>query len=190
VRRTTPRRLRRLAPVVLTGLALTGLVLTGMPAAAVAASPCASAAGNPSTMTAAAVRADTLCLLNQERAAHGLSTLKLDRRLTRTALGHSREMVAERYFEHDSLSGQPYNGRIAATGWMNGRPTWIVGENLAWGSGSRATPRAIMNAWMHSPGHRHNILQRRFNVVGIGVEYGTPVAGPGNGITYTTDFGS
>ena len=185
MRPTSPRRLRRLTPVVLAGFAL-----TGVPAVAVADSPCGSAAGHPSTMTAAAVRADTQCLLNSKRAAHGLSALKLDRRLSRAALGHSRAMVAGRYFEHDSLSGRSFTGRIASTGWMKGRRRWLVGENIAWGAGSLATPRAIMRYWMGSAAHRDNILDGRFRVVGIGVQRGTPVAGLSDGITYTTDFGS
>jgi uncharacterized protein YkwD len=185
VRFAIPRRLGRLAPVVLAGCAL-----TGVPAVAAADSPCSSAAGQPSTMTVAAVRADTQCLLNRERAKHGLRALKMDSRLSRAALGHSREMVTKRYFAHDSHSGRPFGSRIASTGWMDGRQGWTVGENIAWGASSRSTPRAIVKSWMDSAGHRDNILLGRFTVIGIGVERGTPVAGVGGGITYTTDFGS
>ena len=180
-----PRRLGRLAPVVLAGCAL-----TGVPAAAAADSPCSSAAGKPSAMTVATVRADTHCLLNAERAKHGLSALKMDGRLSRAALGHSREMVTKRYFEHDSLSGRNFTGRIAGTGWMDGRQGWTVGENIGWGARSRSTPRAIVKSWMNSASHRDNILEHRFTVVGIGVKRGTPVPGVGGAITYTTDFGS
>jgi uncharacterized protein YkwD len=179
------RRLGRLVPV-----ALAGFALTGVPAVAEAASPCDSAGGTPSTMTSAAVISDTQCLLNRERAVHGLSALKLDRRLTRAALGHSRDMVAQQYFGHDSQSGGRFDSRIAATGWMRGRSDWSVGENIAWGSGSLSTPREIMTAWMHSAGHRHNILHGQFRVVGIGITRGAPVAGVNDGITYTTDFGT
>jgi uncharacterized protein YkwD len=178
-----PRRLGRLAPVVLAGCAL-----TGVPAVATAASPCSSAAGQTSTMTAASMLSDTQCLLNQERAENGLRALKLDSQLTRAALGHSRDMVTQRYFEHDSLSGRPFRSRIASTGWMDGRRRWKVGENIAWGAGPRATPRAIMSAWMRSPTHRANILHGGYRVVGIGVTDGTPVGLSGG--TYTTDFGS
>jgi uncharacterized protein YkwD len=187
VRRTTVRPLRRL---VVTGFVLAGSALGGT-AAVAAASTCApSSAGTAGTMTLAEVRAGTRCLLNEKRAAHGLRALKFDRRLTRTARRHSRDMVAETYFAHDSLSGQRFSGRIAATGWMHGRERWMVGENLAWGAGLRATPHAIMKAWMQSAAHRRNILQPRFRVLGVGVERGTPVAGQRDGITYTTDFGS
>ena len=98
-------------------------------------------------------------------------------------------MVANRYFAHDSRSGAGFSARIASTGWMHGRSAWNVGENIAWGSGALATPRAIVKAWMHSAGHRHNILQPRFHVIGIGIGAGAPT-GDGSGKTYTTDFGS
>lgn len=185
MRPTTSRRLRRLAPVFCAGSAL-----GGVPAAAAADSPCSSAAAEPSTMTPGAVRDDTQCLLNQERAHHGLGALTLDRQLNRAALGHSREMVKKGYFAHDSLSGQSFTGRIADTGWMRGRRRWAVGENIAWGAGALAIPRAIMNSWMNSPAHRHNILHGRYQAVGIGIKRGTPTTGPRNGITYTTDFGT
>jgi uncharacterized protein YkwD len=184
VHRTTSRRLGRLVAFVLAGFAF-----AGVPAVA-AASPCTTAGSTPGSMATAAVVADTQCLLNQERAAHGLKTLKLDGRLTRAALGHSRAMVAQQYFAHDSQSGLRFSSRIAATGWMRGRTDWTVGENIAWGSGSLSTPREIMNAWMHSAGHRHNILHSQFRVVGVGIERGAPVAGVSNALTYTTDFGT
>ena len=183
--RTTSRRLGRLVAFI-----LAGFVFTGVPTVAAAASPCATAGSTPGSMAPAAVVADTQCLLNQERAAHGLKALRLDRRLTRAALGHSRAMVAQQYFAHDSRSGRRFSSRIAATGWMRGRADWSVGENIAWGAGSLSTPREIMTAWMHSTGHRHNILHRQFRVVGIGIQRGAPVAGVSDAITYTTDFGT
>jgi uncharacterized protein YkwD len=174
MRPLTTRRLRRL---VVPALAVCSLAVTAAPAAA---SPCASGASARST---------TLCLINAERSAHGVRPLRLDQRLSRASLRHSRDMVAHRYFAHDSRNGSAFSARIASTGWMSGRRSWNVGENLAWGSGTLATPRAIVAAWMHSAGHRHNILQARFHVIGIGIGAGAPT-GNGSGSTYTTDFGS
>ena len=179
------RRLGRLVAFV-----LAGFVVTGVPAVAEAASSCATAGATPSAMTPAAVVNDTECLLNRERAGHGLKALSLDRRLTRAALGHSRAMVTQQYFAHDSRSGRRFSSRIAATGWMHGRADWSVGENIGWGSGSLSTPREMMKAWMHSAGHRHNIPHREFRVVGIGIQRGAPVAGVSDAITYTTDLGT
>ena len=73
---------------------------------------------------------------------------------------------------------------------MRGARSWTVGENLAWGSGTRSTPREIVNAWMKSPGHRANILQRRFREIGIGVVFEAPHGSSSTAATYTTTFGA
>jgi uncharacterized protein YkwD len=176
VRLSTPRRLRRLAVPIVAACSLTGAAA----APAVAASPCSSHSS---------ARTTTLCLINAERSAHGVRPLRLDSKLNTASVRHSREMVAKRYFAHESRSGARFSSRIARTGWMNGRDSWSVGENLAWGSGTQAAPRSIVTAWMHSAGHRHNLLSPRFRVIGIGIVDGAPVGADG-GSTYTTDFGS
>ena len=68
-------------------------------------------------------------------------------------------MVDHQYFAHEGRDGSQPAERIRATGYLSGGGAWRIGENLAWGTGDLATPRAIMAAWMHSPGHRANILQ-------------------------------
>jgi len=176
VRPITSRRLRRLA---LPAIAACGFASAAATPAS-AAAPCA---------TDSSMRASTLCLINAERSARDLRPLRLDRRLSTAARRHSRDMVAKHYFAHDSRSGARFSARIARTGWMNGRGAWNVGENLGWGSGTQATPRSIVAAWMNSAGHRHNILSAKFRVIGIGIALGTPV-GNAAGATYTTDFGS
>jgi uncharacterized protein YkwD len=151
----------------------------------------ASGCGDPAPeIGAPSVRTTTVCLLNAERQARGLAPLRADRRLARAAGSHSRDMVAHRYFAHDSRSGVPFSARIAATGWMQGRDTWSVGENLAWGGGRAAAPGAIVAAWMASSVHRRNILAPRFRTIGVGVAASLPIAAGGTGATYTTDFGS
>ena len=79
--------------------------------------------------------------------------------------------------------------RIKASGWVpNG--SWSAGENIAWGSGSLGTPASIVDGWMHSAGHRANILNGAFTQIGIGVAGGAPQAGIDDGGTYATDFTS
>lgn len=49
-----------------------------------------------------------------------------------------------------------------------------LGENIASGY---PTAAAVMRGWMHSPGHRRNILSRKFTRIGLGLAYtdnGTP----------------
>lgn len=186
MRQTTIRRLHRL-PVALIAACSIAIVL---PAAAGAAASCAHSTELPANLSAQQLRETTLCVLNQERADGGLRPLRLDTRLGRAAAGHSRDMVAHRYFAHDSRSGARFSARIARTGWMTGRGRWTVGENLAWGSGSESTPRAIVSAWMRSAPHRANILKPQFRLIGIGIKLGVPVGPAARGATYTTDFGS
>jgi uncharacterized protein YkwD len=181
MRSTAARRLRRLVvvPVFVAAAAI--------PATASAAT-CSGANRSPAQLGQAGVRHATLCLLNQQRAAHGLRPLRADRRLAKAALGHSKDMVAHRYFAHESRSGAPFTARIARTGWTHSRRSYVLGENIGWGSGALATPRAMVRGWMHSAPHRANILERRYRVIGIGVALGVPVAGS-DGATYSTDFG-
>jgi uncharacterized protein YkwD len=99
-------------------------------------------------------------------------------------------MDARNYFDHTSRGGASFVDRIRRTRYLKGARGWVVGENIAWGSGSLATPRSIMRAWMNSPGHRANILNRRFREIGVGIAKGAPAAGVGNGATYATSFGA
>jgi uncharacterized protein YkwD len=167
--------------------AVAALAMT-LPAQAAAA--CAGADLAPAQLDRHARSATVLCLLNEQRATNGLAPLRRDRRLAAAARAHSEDMVAHRYFAHDSRSGASFAVRISRTGWMHGRRRWSVGENLAWGTGGRATPRAILAAWMESPPHRRAILDSAYRVVGIGVATGAPIAGAADGGTYTADFGS
>jgi uncharacterized protein YkwD len=136
------------------------------------------------------VEATTLCLLNAERTDRGLVALALNGRLARAALGHARDMVARTYFSHESLNGATFKDRIDATGYLPNAQRWVIGENLGWGTGSLATPRAIVNAWMNSAGHRANILKPEYREIGFGTVVGNPQRSDGSGATYGTEFGT
>ena len=166
-----------------------GIAASFVPAApASAAGPdCPSAGQSPRELSVTEVRVATLCLLNAERRAHGLAPLQHHRRLALAGTRHVRDMVGARYFAHDSRSGRRFSARIARTGYAGGRRA-VFGENLAWGTGALATPRAIVRAWMQSPGHRANILRPEFREIGIAVAAGTPGHGA-DGATYATEFG-
>ncbi len=45
----------------------------------------------------------------------------------------------------------------------------FVGENLAWGTGSYASARGIVRAWLESPEHRRNLLRPGFRRIGLGL---------------------
>jgi uncharacterized protein YkwD len=44
----------------------------------------------------------------------------------------------------------------------------VAGENLAWGTGTLATARGIVAAWLASPEHRANLLRPSFKRIGVG----------------------
>jgi uncharacterized protein YkwD len=168
-------------------LAALAVFLFSVPTASASSGACGAANASASQAGKRALVRATLCVLNAERARHHLRPLRLNRRLSTAARRHSRAMARHRFFSHDSLGGGSFVDRIRGTGYLSGARSWFVGENIAYGSGSRSSPRAIGSAWMHSPPHRANILNRSFRAIGIGLASGTPV-GRG-GATYTTDFG-
>ena len=157
------------------------------PGSAAAAGPvaCESAEARPAQVSQQVVVRSTLCLLNAERRRHGLRALRLNERLSRAARAHSQDMARNRYFDHNSRNGSSFVDRIRRTGYLNGARRWKVAENIAWGTNWLASPRAIMKAWMNSPGHRANILDGTYREIGIGVATRT-----GPKAIYTTDFGT
>ena len=160
-------------------------------AAGSAHAACANADLMPGKANAAKVRHATLCLLNRQRRAHGEHKLVGSRRLRHAAARYARTMVRHRFFAHQAPTGSTPLSRIRHTHYLRGARFWTIGENLAWGTGVLATPRATVRAWMHSPEHRANILNRTYREIGIGIATGAPVRGfaASAGATYATDFG-
>ena len=170
--------------------ALALLLAVVLPASALA--KCGRAADvDPASAGASlkSARSATLCLLNAQRRKHGLRRLSHNRKLALAGKRHARDMVRRDYFSHDSASGADFVSRIMKTNYVPAAAAWHLGENLAWGDRSKATPRAIVRAWMRSPGHRANILASRFREIGIAIVLGAPVPGVSRAATYATEFG-
>jgi uncharacterized protein YkwD len=131
----------------------------------------------------------TLCLLNLQRTRRGLDPLLRRAELDVASQRHSEDMVARRFFEHDTPEGIDPQRRMLAAGYPSDNA--ITGENIAWGAGKLGTPRAIVRVWMHSPPHRENILRPHFTEIGMGLYAGAPAKQYSNhqAWTYTTDFG-
>lgn len=152
---------------------------------------CEHADTRPGDASETALAKSTVCLLNKQRTRRGLRKLRLNARLSKAAQQHTVDMVKRNYFSHVSKSGANIVDRLSRTGYMRGARSWTVGENLAWGSGTRSPPREIIAAWMNSPGHRANILERHFREIGIGVVFEAPRSVRGSAAaTYTTTFGA
>ncbi|GHH40227.1 sigma-70 family RNA polymerase sigma factor [Streptomyces candidus] len=120
---------------------------------------------------------EVIALVNSERTKAGCGPVRGNALLRTAAQRHSEDMIARGYFDHISPDGDGPGERVTAAGYK-----WSTyGENIAAG---QATPAAVMDTWMKSPGHRANILNCAFKEVGIGI------ADASGGIRWTQVFGA
>jgi uncharacterized protein YkwD len=167
--------------------AVTALLSLGASPAQAAGCPGADLVPAPGNL--AQVAAATHCLLNEQRAAHGLAPTRENARLAQAGVAYSRRMVAERFFGHVAPDGEELTARLIRAGYIAASDdAFAIGENLAWGEAELSTPRALVTAWMNSPGHRANALRRDYTELGLGFVLGTP-RDPSRGATVTAEYG-
>ena len=146
--------------------------------AALAATPAAEAATTHSAarVSAKAVPAsfDTQVLYwtNVARRQYGLAPLSAGSCVDRFAERWTAKMAKRNTFRHQSL--RPILRRCHRH---------AAAENIAMGGGS-LSPSQVVSLWMHSPGHRRNILNPRYRALGIG----TWRSGSSGRIYVTQDF--
>jgi uncharacterized protein YkwD len=145
-------------------------VLSGFGHAAINVGSPVAAADSLSTM-----QDEVVDLMNGQRAEAGCDPVAVDPRLDNAAEAHSRDMAGRDYFDHLTPEGITFRERIQNAGFAN--PS--VGENIAHGQRSAAE---VMDSWMASEGHRANILNCGFSLVGIGLDE--------DGMYWTQDFGA
>ncbi len=122
--------------------------------------------------------ASLLRVVNITRAAYHLAPLGVDPTLQRAARAHSLEMIHSGAFSHGD-----FRNRMVGFGARGP----AIGENLAWGVGSMAAARTIVDEWLASPEHRANLLRPGFRRIGIGSVNGS-FAGHGGALVVTADF--
>jgi uncharacterized protein YkwD len=102
-----------------------------------------------------------LAAANQDRVNRGLPALRLDPILTQASALHAREMA-----EHAAISHQFANEpELAERGSNAGVHFSLIAENV----GEAPTSVIIHDLWMHSPGHRANLLDPNVNTIGIAI---------------------
>jgi uncharacterized protein YkwD len=156
----------------------------GLPAQAV------PSASTP-VVTPAPSQTAILAAINAERLKRDLRPLRLSVPLNAAARQHSREMVEKGYFAHTSADGTSFAKRIACFYPSNGYRRVSAGENILW-SGGPLTAATAVDRWMHSKGHRRNILNPLWREIGISVVQATAAPGVYHGldvVVVTTDFG-
>lgn len=111
--------------------------------------------------TVLSYEAEVISLVNQIRREHGLSEFKTNWELCRVARYKSQDMHDKNYFSHTSPTyGSPFQMMKSF-----GISYRTAGENIARGYRS---PKAVVDGWMNSSGHRANILNSSFTQIGVG----------------------
>ena len=127
---------------------------------------------------------------NARRLKEGLSELHYNPVLSESATSKAKNMFEENYWAHNSPSGKTPWDFFKAVDYQYS----IAGENLA---KDFYDTDSMMRAWMNSPTHRANIVNSKYQEIGIGVvngvlrgvkttlvvqHFGTPQ----NGLVFTT----
>jgi hypothetical protein len=102
-----------------------------------------------------------LAMANQERTQRNIQPLAWDTHLAAAAMQHAQRMAQENAISHQFPNEAPPEGRAATAGARFS----LIAENVA----IAPTPQELHTAWMHSPGHRANLLEPHENAVGIAV---------------------
>lgn len=105
--------------------------------------------------------------VNLERTKEGLPPLRWNKALAETARVHSRKMSETGAVSHyeDDLTLAERMRKGGFTSWS------ALGENVAQNRGYENPARAAVERWMQSEGHKRQILDRRFDVAGVGAAY-------------------
>lgn len=107
------------------------------------------------------IRTDMLREINKERKKAGAKPLSLFEPVNKTAQEKAIDMYKIGELNHYSKNLGFFDNQFDKAGidYLGG------GENIAWG---QPDVPSVMNSWMHSPGHKKNILEKSWTHVGIG----------------------
>ncbi len=118
--------------------------------------------------------------INSFRALNGVAPMKMSSSLNNAASWMGSDMANKNYLSHTDILGRAYSTRLAAFGFVG---NWVA-ENIAAGAPDAAT---TLEMWKNSPPHRANLLNARYNVMGVGRGYN---ASSTYDSYWVTDFGA
>lgn len=128
---------------------------------------------NPNNIDYYLINAAIFYFTNEQRAIHDLPLFKHSPNLEKAAQGHSEDMVNYNFYSHQSI----VEGKLELTDRLEltGIQTANCGENIC--DYYEVVPTysslafKMVDGWMHSPGHRANILNKNFTFLGCGSCY-------------------
>jgi len=100
-------------------------------------------------------------LTNVYRKRMNLSTLKWNKEAAKVALGHSKDMVENKYFDHHSSLYGSLADRLNDAD----VPYRLAGENI---SANYVDGIASVYGWINSKGHRVNMYKKDYTTLGVG----------------------
>ena len=100
-----------------------------------------------------------VALVNEERAKAGAAPLEKSDQVCMAAAIRVNEITSS--FSHTRPDGNAYKTVLKE----NGIEYRNCGENIAFGY---RTPEEVVSAWMTSEGHRANILDEKYDAIGVG----------------------
>jgi uncharacterized protein YkwD len=174
----------------LAATAATQLFLIALCANASASAACPADASLPTSATTSDAARALACDVNVLRGEHGLRPLRWDWRLQAGAQRMADDMAARQYASHVTPEGARLVDRIRPTGYLRNSATWLLSENLGWGTNMLSTPLSIALGWMDSAPHRANILDPAMRHIGVGMTMGAITDGGETGAIYVADFGT
>jgi uncharacterized protein YkwD len=122
----------------------------------------------------AKVRARVVDLVNEARKHRrrcgseqfpAAAPLSVSQELNAAAAGHARDMARKKFFEHRGSNGSQPRDRVRRAGY----DSRLTGENIALGPESA---EEVVAGWLASPGHCANIMDARFQQIGVAVSVG------------------
>ena len=122
----------------------------------------------------AKVRARVVDLVNEARRHRrrcgseqfpAAAPLSVSQKLDEAAAAHARDMAKRKFFEHRGSNGSQPRDRVRRAGY----DSRLTGENIALGPESA---EEVVAGWLASPGHCANIMDARFQQIGVGLSVG------------------
>ncbi len=105
---------------------------------------------------------EIISLTNKERVEKGIQPVRLNEALTTAAMKKARDMMAKNYWSHNTPDGKDPWYFISQAGYTFS----FAGENLA---RNFSDSTSVVNAWMASPSHKENLLDERYQEIGVAV---------------------
>lgn len=120
----------------------------------------------PQILGAVTFSADQIIsLTNVKRSENGLGQVTANQLLANAAAAKAANMFSENYWAHNSPSGKTPWTFISGAGYKY----VYAGENLA---RDFTDAQSVVNAWMNSPSHKSNLLDKNFKEIGVAVANG------------------